>query len=394
MILMSNSSHIIAEYHLKIAKFISENDFTGHQQGLLQQKIKNTGTWLIQDPAFVAWRDDRESPRTLWCYGHPGAGKSVMAAFIVDHLQSRGDIVLSVFCRYSESNTFTTPYPILYGLLGQLIETSSKMLPTICDLYQSQTRPDPDMLPVFLAEIAASHARPIYIVIDAVDECQIALDLLRAIQRIGPAFRVLVTSRPVFKEIEEHPSIKIRASDNDILIAVDATLLQLKHDWLDEELKQAIREKVVEKAGGMFLLASLQLRELERDVTCRRDVVAILDSLPRNLDDAYKLTFQRIREQGERKHKLACRALALIALHSFEETAVQHLLAEGDSTQYTGIEMILQCCQGLVQSVRGYLRFVFIRIIVCTNIPHRTGRNSFQSISTDSMSVLNWDILP
>ncbi len=120
----------------------------------------------------------------------------------------------------------------------------------------------------------------------ALDECHIGIDLLRAIQQLGPSFSVLVTSRPIFREIHETPSIRIRASDEDILVAVDTTLSKLKHAWLDEKLKETIRKQVVDKADGMFLLASLQLRELARDVTCKRDVIAILDSLPRTLDDA------------------------------------------------------------------------------------------------------------
>ncbi|KAF8882484.1 hypothetical protein CPB85DRAFT_406069 [Mucidula mucida] len=358
-------NHIITEYRLKVAKFISANDFTGHQSSLIKQKLKDTGTWLIEDRKFVAWRDSIDSPRTLWCYGHPGAGKSVMAASIVDHLQFEGAVVLSVFCRYS-LDTFTTPHPVLCGLLRQLIENSPKFPPAMDFLYRSQTRPNPDMVSILLAEIAASHARPIYLVIDALDECRIALDLLHVIQQLGSSFRVLITSRPVFNEIEKYPSIKIRASDHDILLAVDASLPKLNGAWLDDALKSTIRAKIVEKADGMFLLASLQLRELERDVTRRRDVIDILDSLPRTLDDAYNLTFQRIREQGERKNELVCRVLAVVSLQSIHLHIghVQHLLAAGDVTQYTDIETILQCCRGLIRRTTDDYDIEFIHYSV------------------------------
>ncbi|KAF9028339.1 hypothetical protein BDZ89DRAFT_1066150, partial [Hymenopellis radicata] len=341
--------HIGNEDRLKIAHFISKSDYSGHRIDLLEKRLSGTGTWVIQHPDFVAWRDDRESPRTLWCYGHrAGTGKSVAAAFIADHLQSTGNIVLSVFCRYS-LDAFTTPLPVLRGLLRQLIEKTTKVPPTICDRYWSGTHPSPDELPILLAEVAAYHTRPLYIVIDALDECPIGIDLLRAIQQLESSFRVLVTSRPVFREINEHPSIKIRASDDDILIAVDTTLSRLKHAWLDEKLKEKVRVQVVKKADGMFLLASLQLRELERDVTCQRDVLVILDSLPRTLDDAYKLTFQRIREQGERKNELACRTLALTTVRLYKCDSAQNILAAGNRTQWTDIETIVQCCHGLLE---------------------------------------------
>ncbi len=287
---------------------------------------------------------------------------SFFRALIIEYLQfTPNNIVLSVFCRYS-SNIFTTSFAVLGGLLRQLIEKTTTVSRTICDLYWSKTDPSPDSLAGFLDGIAASHGRPIYIIVDALDECPFGSELLRALQSLNSSFRAVITSRPVFIEIKDYPSIEIRASDDDILVAVDATLPKLKGARLDDALKSMIRAEVVEKANGMFLLASLQLRELERDVTCRRDVVDILDSLPRTLDDAYRLTFQRIREQGTRKNELACRALALVALRApfFYIESVRHVLAEGDVTQYIDIETILQCCHGLARCKPG-LELEFIR---------------------------------
>ncbi|KAF9038981.1 hypothetical protein BDZ89DRAFT_1061113 [Hymenopellis radicata] len=339
------------EDRLRIAKFISDSDMTGHQRGLLEQRLSGTGTWILRHPKFVAWRDNRESPRTVWCHGSPGVGKSVLAASIVDHLQSMGSIVLSIFCRYS-SNVLTTPFPVLRSLLRELVEKTANVPSSISKLYWTQTDLEPDALSTFLAETAALHAQPIYIVVDALDECPIGVELLTAIQNVDSSFRILVTSRPVFREIEEYPSIKIRASNDDILIAVDATLPKLDHAWVDEELKEAIRMAVVDKADGMFLLAALQLRELARDLTCRDDVIAFLESLPDSLDEAYELSFQRIRGQGKRRNELACRTLALIASKAYKvnfASRVQHLLAEGDRAQYTDVDTLLQCCHGLVE---------------------------------------------
>lgn len=262
-----------------------------------------------------------------------------------------GNIVLSFFCRYC-SNDITTPFSILRSLLRELIEKTTNVPSSVSKLYWTQTDLQPDTLPTLLAETAALQAQPIYIVLDALDECPIGVELLSAIQNLHPSFRILVTSRPVFREIEDYPSIKIRTPNEDIIIAVDAALAKLKHAWMDEELKDAIRVKVVDKAHGMFLLASLQLRELQGYVTCRHDVLAILDSLPDSLDDAYKHSFQRIRGQDRRRNELACRTLALIASKAYKvnfASRVQHLLAEGDRAQYTDIDTLLQCCQGVVE---------------------------------------------
>ncbi|KAF8905685.1 hypothetical protein CPB85DRAFT_1314953 [Mucidula mucida] len=328
-----------SEDRSRIAKFISDVDMSGHRRGLSEQRLSGTGTWILRHPKFVEWWVNKESPKTVWCHGHPGVGKSVLAALVADHLQTMGNIVLSFFCRYY-SNDITTPFPILRSLLRELIEKTTNVPSSVSKLYWTQTDLQPDTLPTLLAETAALQAQPVYIVFDALEECPIGVELLSVIQNLHPSFRILVTSRP------------IRTPNEDILIAVDATLAKLKHAWMDDELKAALRVKVVDKAHGMFLLASLQLRELQGYVTCRHDVLAILDSLPDSLDDAYKHSFQRIRGQDRRRNELACRTLALIASEAYKvnfASRVQHLLAEGDRAHYTDIDTLLQCCQGVVE---------------------------------------------
>ncbi len=71
---------------------------------------------------------------------------------------------------------------------------------------------------------------------------------------------------------------------------------------------------------------------------------------------------QRIREQGERMYELACRTLALLALlQMLFLTDAQHLLSEGDMSQYPDIDTVLQCCHGLIQRSNLY-RLVFVRV--------------------------------
>ncbi|KAJ4366322.1 hypothetical protein N0V83_007958 [Neocucurbitaria cava] len=46
-------------------------------------------TWLLEKPAFEQWRNASTS-KTLWLHDQPGAGKSVLSAHIINHLQELG----------------------------------------------------------------------------------------------------------------------------------------------------------------------------------------------------------------------------------------------------------------------------------------------------------------
>ncbi|KAF9011601.1 hypothetical protein BDZ89DRAFT_884551, partial [Hymenopellis radicata] len=117
---------------------------------------------------------------------------------------------------------------------------------------------------------------PIFIVLDALDECPLGFKLVAAIQRLGHDFNLLITSRRVFSQIEKYPSLRIRAADRDILAVIDDRIPALPYVRKDEDLQTTVRTEVVAKANGMFLLASLKLWELEHDVASKGDVRKVL----------------------------------------------------------------------------------------------------------------------
>lgn len=51
------------------------------QHGKIQgDRTENTGSWFLQDGAFLRWRCDKAESRLLWCHGHPGSGKTVLSS--------------------------------------------------------------------------------------------------------------------------------------------------------------------------------------------------------------------------------------------------------------------------------------------------------------------------
>jgi len=49
--------------------------------------LENSCTWILNDQAFLSWRDRRET-QLLWIKGDPGKGKTMMMIALVDELSS------------------------------------------------------------------------------------------------------------------------------------------------------------------------------------------------------------------------------------------------------------------------------------------------------------------
>ena len=56
------------EMRRNILKWLSPGDFEETHQRHFKKRFGNTGQWLLDDPRFRNWRDEKQSS-LLWCYG-------------------------------------------------------------------------------------------------------------------------------------------------------------------------------------------------------------------------------------------------------------------------------------------------------------------------------------
>ncbi|KAF7318381.1 NACHT and ankyrin domain protein [Mycena chlorophos] len=85
------------EYH-SIMNFVSPINFLPTHQEIHQNLHKDTGKWLLEHTAFLEWKQG--SNKLLWCSGIPGAGKTVLASLVFEHLNNLQDSDLGVACAY------------------------------------------------------------------------------------------------------------------------------------------------------------------------------------------------------------------------------------------------------------------------------------------------------
>ena len=144
---------------------------------LARQKCKtDTGQWFLESEAFSRWKDD---PQTIWLHGISGCGKTILCSTAIEHLryeygQDHESGIIYFFFDFQDVRK-QHPRDLLKFLLEQLAAENENAIDSLQDLFRScrsgQDTPTHDQLIKACTEAADSYG-DIFIIIDALDECQ------------------------------------------------------------------------------------------------------------------------------------------------------------------------------------------------------------------------------
>lgn len=248
-----------------IADWISTIDFAPQQSDIISQRQEGTGIWFTTSVEFLRWLHN--SNQTLFCPGIPGAGKTMISAIAVNHLQTHmqhGNIgVAYIFCNY-KAQTEQTITNLASAILKQLFQGRPSGTEHVENLYSRhsarKTRPSFEEISIALQAVVSDYSK-VYIVVDALDECaddngcrsQLP-SLLRKLQSKGH-LSLMVTSRDIPDVVQRFslsPILKVRASDLDIERFVAGQIQRLprcvQHD---ETLQESIQDGICRAVDGM-----------------------------------------------------------------------------------------------------------------------------------------------
>ncbi|KAJ7028119.1 ankyrin repeat domain-containing protein [Mycena alexandri] len=351
----------------QIIEWLSPINFFLRQADISQARQGGTGGWLLADPHFQEWESG--SGRTLWCHGIPGAGKTVLASMIVDHLSPKsqnGNLgVACIYLNHKEAEDHT-PTRLLSSLWRQLV-LGKDFGPLPKKLYQQHQE---KQTPLSLDEAfevlcsAITEFLKVYIVVDAVDEYpetqrQILLEYLA---EMGPTVNLMITSRPHITPDSALPNtatLEIRANEDDVGRYVDAQIRRSprlsKHVQSRINLREEIHSAITCTVDGMFLLAKLHIESLSTKSTVK-GVREALKSLPKTLNNSYDDAMKRIGEQNEESQAIAHSTLTWVAnakrpltvLEIQTALAVEPGTKSLDEDNILDMEIILSVCAGLV----------------------------------------------
>jgi len=291
---------------------------------------KHTSGWLLRSKEWNEWLHGNDYKRLLWIHGIPGAGKTVLASFIIDHLMAlckepikerqQPCFITYYYCHYTnkhhrgnmtgmgysqEDAELDTAHQLLKWIIGELCWHTQKIPTTLLkDFYDKNRNPNMQHLEEMLETALASFDGTCYLVIDAVDESSPRRELLHLISALSTDdarfgnLRILATSR-------------LYADINDALLPISTTLPMSNH-LVDDDIRKFVRsrlhsnrllrslpfaseieERLVAGANGMFRWAECQLYAIER-LRTERQIREALANLPPDLIETYRRLFENI----------------------------------------------------------------------------------------------------
>ena len=287
--------------------------FSNDLAGARALRHPKTCMWILQKTEVAQLLDSScgLERSMLWIYANPGAGKTVLSSFLIDHLKSaqpdpvKGH-VFYFFCKNTDVDK-NTPTVVVRSLLYQLynsVENQKAGQSLKHDIGVALDRSGQQKAVNFtvLWQLFSTHIinhTPATIIIDALDECQDPSQLTDGLKELSTLkfTKVIVTSRKeshLHNELNDVSSIEIAPEDVDADIAA---FVEAKVEASSRLSHPLVRELVVTKLcnahDGMFLWVYLVLKELKSCISMAQ-VQDALAKLPTGLDGIYKSILDRL----------------------------------------------------------------------------------------------------
>ncbi|KAL2211123.1 ankyrin [Sarocladium strictum] len=369
----------------ELINWILPNDHESWRLGSNGSNLQQgTGGWLFDSPAFLDWLQDEDHNKgVLWCVGSPGSGKSVLMSQAIvrisDHAshysQSESPLLLSHFCNHQDTHSQSPNFLIRHLIRQAALQNDHvrRNLAASTEVKDARKSGRPlqleGLVRIFL-ETCLSYEGGCYIALDGLDECSDDVDdsdarheVLRFITSSeAHGARVLVASRDladIRKELCGYCSeVRVRVPDADLRLYITEKLRGLvKRVPQARALEDAIVQKVITNADGIFLLARLIMDNLSpSNNTNVRQIKKFLVESGFNLSNMYRETLDRIMCNSAASAELARKMLLWLcyAERPLREAEIQHALAtelEDDDFDPDGItpgELFQACCMGIV----------------------------------------------
>lgn len=236
----------LSQEHQTILEWLTPIDYAPQQHDFINRRQPGTGQWLLDSQGFKTWL--KASKKTLFCQGYPGAGKTFLTSIVIEYLQTvdwqidssqnssiQDDKIGIAFIYYDFiKRDRQKPVDILASLIKQLIQHQPHVPEVIKALYEkyknippsSCSNTDIRYFSETLQHVISGNYTRVFIVVDALDECQHAKAFLSEIFTLQSTTgaNIFATSGPK-KDIQEEFArsllLDIHARDEDVKNYID-----------------------------------------------------------------------------------------------------------------------------------------------------------------------------
>ena len=335
--------------------------------------LADSYVWILSHPDFIEWRD-KDQTRLLWIKGDPGKGKTMLLIGVVRELQklksTHDSGLLSYFFCQGTDSRLNNATAVLRGLIYQLLIQQRSLISHLREHYDpaGQQLFEGDnafyaLRDIFTEMLHDPHLTRVYLIIDALDECESGLPQL--LDLIDLIVQNASTSSSQVKWLcssRNRPDIDVGSRTNDSSIklslelnaksvsgAVDAyidhkisELARMK--GYDNKLRDQVREQLHQKANETFLWVALVCKELGN--VRKWNALKWLQKVPSDLTALYDRMIEQIQQSEDQSlciQVLSICTLAYRPFHLLELAALADLPEEISCEQENLREIILMC---------------------------------------------------
>ncbi|KAH6908751.1 ankyrin repeat-containing domain protein, partial [Coprinopsis sp. MPI-PUGE-AT-0042] len=313
-------------------------NFRNIYHNMLSKVTEGTGMWLIKGEKFRLWLEPNGNIKIFWGSGIPGAGKTLLASIVIQHLEALCEepdakiCVCYIYFRYSDHAGLTVRH-ILEILVMQTHERHPEYQALIEQAYarhlRERTEPTEGQLFSLLHQITEGMSVTFYI-LDALDEAPIKIQLAVVERLASLNVKLFVTSR-LLRTVEAHfpeaYTFHIIAQDADIDLHIAKEIKKNAQLRRLLEVNPSLRDEIIStikgNCGGMFLHASLQLNALGKCFSAQ-DVRRMLEAFPSSIEGVYHQTWARITNEGH-KHVSLVQAVLVWVLNASRSMSLDEL---------------------------------------------------------------------
>lgn len=266
-------------------------------------RMRGTCEWFSNKGYFQRWSNSEcKSPSILWMTGKPASGKSVLASYVINRLQSSKENCSFFLFKHGDRHKSRLSF-CLRSLALQMSRANREIRAMFLRMNEQGTTLEMDderdiWRKLFMDGIFRRQSPIQYWVIDALDECTSNgspfVQLLARLDRPIP-IRIMIWSRESV-ELEkpfltlsiqqvQHEKISLMDTSGDIKSIVEerSKYIPLRSD----ADRAALTEKLIEKSEGSFLWAVLVLQELA-NAHSEKDLNQALEEIPREMNLLYR----------------------------------------------------------------------------------------------------------
>lgn len=263
----------------------------------------NTCRWVLETEEYLRWRDETfrdEHHGFLWIKGKPGAGKSTIMKFLLEHAQRNmtDHTILSFFFNARGTSLETSAEGLYRSLLLQLLEAVPRLrgtvnIPNLDPKHVWEVKIVQDF---FREALLHSSGLKVIIFIDALDEGEQkdVRDMVAYFARIAAnarsndvPFEVCFASRHYPTITTSHRVELIVESQKHHAHDIRSYVAETLNSDLTAQSNDLVHN-IVGKSQNVFLWAVLVVRMLNEEIdkgSTSRQLLSILDKIPEDLDD-------------------------------------------------------------------------------------------------------------